>query len=351
MTKKSAKRAVSTFADLPELIAEETATTDFEASFGDPMPLSIIEQGDEPGEHTMLEPFAAQKVCGELMTSLFLLLEDTRLSPLAPDIAWGIVNSFHFVAGKQERREDRLTDIIRDMTRRMEPGEVFNETLESKQLECQSVTEQRVAIEAMRDYTAAMYRACWRRAWAPTKGSKASSVTTASYISAVDFLRERALAKRERVDPQGPVVIFSGPAIWHDWEPLWAKLSEIKARIPHMTLVTTGQRKGADAIAAAWAAREGVPIVAFGLYGGGKKPAFARNKKFAELGPVEAVLCEGSGIQANLYQTMRKLDVPIHAFHWPKDMPKRKKPHTIYTWEAEDYLQRSDTFRSARRYA
>ncbi len=34
---------------------------------------AIIEHGDEPGEHDMPEPFAAQKVCGELMTSLFLL--------------------------------------------------------------------------------------------------------------------------------------------------------------------------------------------------------------------------------------------------------------------------------------
>jgi hypothetical protein len=275
------------------------------------------------------------------MTSLHGLLHDTRLDPLAPQIAWGIVNSFHFVAGTLERQEDRLADKIRDMTRRMEPGEVFNKDLEDTQLLCQSLTEQRAAIEAMRDYAAALYRACWRKAWAPTKGSKASSVTTASYVNALDFLQERALAKREKHQPQGPVVILSGPAMWEEWEPLWAKLDEIKARVPHMTLVTTGQRKGVDAIAAAWAARQGVPVVAFGLYGGGKKPAFTRNKKLAELGAVEAVLCEGSGIQANLYQTLRKQGVPIHAFRKPKDAPASRKPQ-----DGE-----GDTFRRARRSA
>lgn len=350
MSKKPASKTVNTFADLSELYAEETATPAFEASFGDPIPLSIIEHGDQPGEHDMPEPFAAQKVCGELITSLFLLMDDTRLQPLAPDIAWGIVNSFHFVAGTLERREDRLTDKIREMTRNMESGEVFNTELEDTQLQCKSLTEQRAAIEAMRDYAAAMYRACWRRAWGPTKGSKASSVTTASYVNALDFLRERALAKREKHQPQGPIVIFSGPAIWDEWEPLWAKLGEIKARIPHMTLVTTGQRKGADAIAAAWAAREGVPVVAYGLYGGGKKPAFTRNKKLAELEPVEAVLCEGSGIQANLYQTMRKQGVPIHAFNWPKDKPKPQRSNGNDTYRAEDaFGQPQDTFRRARR--
>ena len=341
MSKQSAKVAVSTFADLPELYAEAIATNPLEASFGDPLPLSIIEPGDEPGEYEMPEPFAAQKVCGELMTSLHGLLHDTRLDPLAPQIAWGIVNSFHFVAGTLERQEDRLADKIRDMTRRMEPGEVFNKDLQDTQLLCQSLTEQRAAIEAMRDYAAALYRACWRKAWAPTKGSKASSVTTASYVNALDFLQERALAKREKHQPQGPVVILSGPAMWEEWEPLWAKLDEIKARVPHMTLVTTGQRKGVDAIAAAWAARQGVPVVAFGLYGGGKKPAFTRNKKLAELGAVEAVLCEGSGIQANLYQTLRKQGVPIHAFRKPKDAPASRKPQ-----DGE-----GDTFRRARRSA
>ena len=341
MSQQSAKAAVSTFADLPELYAEAIATNPLEASFGDPLPLSIIEPGDEPGEYEMPEPFAAQKVCGELMTSLHGLLHDTRLDPLAPQIAWGIVNSFHFVAGTLERQEDRLADKIRDMTRRMEPGEVFNKDLEDTQLLCQSLTEQRAAVEAMRDYAAALYRACWRKAWAPTKGSKASSVTTASYVNALDFLQQRALAKREKHQPQGPVVILSGPAMWEEWEPLWAKLDEIKARVPHMTLVTTGQRKGVDAIAAAWAARQGVPVVAFGLYGGGKKPAFTRNKKLAELGAVEAVLCEGSGIQANLYQTLRKQGVPIHAFRKPNNAPASRKPQ-----DGE-----GDTFRRARRSA
>jgi len=339
MTKKSAKKAVSRFADLAELIAEETATPAFEASFGDPLPLSIIEPGDEPGEHGMPEPFTAQKVCGELITSLYALLHDTRLDPLGPRIAWGIVNSFHFVAESLEQQEDRLADKIRDMTRRMEPGEVFNKDLEDTQLQCRSLEEQRGAVAAMCAYSAAMYRSCWKRAWEPIKGSKASSVTTASYINALDFLRERALAKREKHHPQGPIVIFSGPAIWDEWEPLWAKLSEIKERVPHMTLVTTGQRKGADAIAAAWAAREGVPVVAYGLYGGGRKAPYDRNRKLAELEPVEAVLCDGSGIQANLYQTMRKIGVPIHAFRWPKDKPRPQRPQTVDTWRPENPFQ------------
>src|SRR3546814_17711067 len=86
-----------------------------------------------------------------------------------------------------------------------------------------------------------------------------------------------------------------------------------------MTLVTTGQRKGADAIAAAWAARpeNSVPLVAYGLYGSGRKTAFNRNRKLAELKHVAALLCEGSGLQANRYQLLRKAGVPVPAFQKP----------------------------------
>lgn len=316
MASKAQSRRVSNLADLQELYAEQIATPEFQASFGDPIPLSIIEPGDEPGEHDMPSPFAAQAECGGIIAAIFDLFAGTRLEALAPEIAWGFVNSFHFVATKLERREDSLAEEIGEMVRRPDMSEVFNSQLEEKQLLCQSTTEQRDAVECMRDYAAEMYRAQSGWPWSPARGSRASSASTASVIAAQDFLRERALSEREKHLPQGPIVVFSGPAQWHDWEMLWRKLDEVHARIPHMTLVTTGQRKGADAIAAAWAARAEtrVPVVAYGLYGSGKKTAFTRNRKLAELKPVEAVLCEGSGLQANLYQTLRKAAIPIHAF-------------------------------------
>lgn len=306
----------SRFADLKTLYAEQIATPEYIAAFGDPMPLSIITPGDEPGEHDMPEPIAAQAECGGIVAAIFDLFAETRLEPLAAEIAWGFVNSFHFVAGKLERREDSIAREVGAMARDPDAGEIWNRELEEKQLLCQSAAEQRAAIECMRDYAAEMYRVLSGWPWSPARGTKASSVSTASQIAALDFLRARSLAARERHLPQGPIVVLSGPADWHDWQQLWSRLDEVRARVPHMTLVTTGQRKGTDAIAAAWAARPGigVPLVAYGLYGTGKKTAFTRNRKLAELKPVEAILCEGSGLQANLYQLLRDAGVPIHAF-------------------------------------
>lgn len=314
-------RSVSRFADLKDLYAEAIATPEFKAAFGEPLGLSIVEPGEAPGEHEMPEPFAAQAECGGVIAAIFDLFAGTRLEPLAPEIAWGFVNSFHFVASKLERREDALAQELAELARDPDPSEIYATTLEEKQLQCQSLAEQRAAIECMRDYAAEMYRAQSGWPWSPARGTKASSASLASQIAAQDFLRARSLAARERHLPQGPIVVFSGPALWHDWEPLWARLDQVKARVPHLTLVTTGQRKGADAIAAAWAAKHQVPVVAYGLYGSGRKVAFTRNRKLVELKPVEAILCEGSGLQANLYQLLRQAGVPIHAFKKAEQAP------------------------------
>ena len=316
MASSPTPRSVASFPDLKDLYAEMTATPEFHAAFGDPLALSIVELGEQPGEYEMPEPFAAQAECGGIVAALFDLFTGTRLEPLAAEIAWGFVNSFHFVAGKLERREDALAAEVGDLARHPDMSEIYNSELEEKQLLCQSTAEQRGAIECMRDYAAEMYRAQSGWPWSPARGSRASSASSASQIAALDFLRARELESREKHLPRGPIVVFSGPAQWHDWEALWGKLDEIKARVPHMTLVTTGQRKGADAIAAAWAARSenSVPLVAYGLYGNSRKAPFTRNRKLAELKPVEALLCEGSGLQANLYQVLHRAGVPIHAF-------------------------------------
>ena len=44
----------------------------------------------------------------------------------------------------------------------------------------------------------------------------------------------------------------------------------------------------------------------------GAKAAFVRNDRLLALKPVEAVICEGSGIQMNLAQKLRQSGVPLH---------------------------------------
>jgi aryl carrier-like protein len=101
--------------------------------------------------------------------------------------------------------------------------------------------------------------------------------------------------------------------VWEDVDLLWNGLDSIKARIPEMILATTAQAKGCDAVAHAWAASRGVKVIQFRLdRSQGNRAAFVRNDRILGLKPVEAVICEGSGIQQNLAQKLRQAGVPLH---------------------------------------
>src|SRR3546814_3692789 len=110
--------SVDRFADLKQLYAEAIATPEFQAAFGDPIPLSIVSAGDEPTDLDMPEPFAAQAECGGVIAAIFDLFTDTRLDAFAPDIAWGFVTPFHFTAGKLARRDrsDKHTSELLSLT-------------------------------------------------------------------------------------------------------------------------------------------------------------------------------------------------------------------------------------------
>ena len=83
------------------------------------------------------------------------------------------------------------------------------------------------------------------------------------------------------------------------------------------------QRKGCDAIAAAWAAQAGVPIVTFAPNAQrfGKSAGFKRNDQLVSLRPVEAIICQGTGIQSHLLDELKAASVPVHAFRYDAQAP------------------------------
>ncbi|MGN8001387.1 DUF2493 domain-containing protein [Sphingomonas sp. 22176] len=335
MTKETTSARLTSFAQLGEALrtereqaiaaafVEETAATRFVEAFGEVGALSIVEAGAPAQELDMPEPAEAQHDCHAIMVTLFDLFRDTRLETSAQAIAWGFVNSFHFEAAKLAREEDALSLELGEMVRHPDSSEIYAVELEELQLRTQTKMEQRAAIECMRDYAAECYHAQTGRPWSSARGTRVSSATTASQIAAADFLKARATALREQRAPSGPLVVFSGGQEWHDHEQIWTRLDQIKARVPNMTLCTTAQRKGADAIATAWAASKGVPVVAFtpNTARHGKRAGFVRNDQLAGLRPVEAIVCEGSGIQANLLDSLKKAGVPTHAFRHSTQAP------------------------------
>lgn len=274
--------------------------------------LSII---DAPVTAEMPDPDMARRAVEMAIGTIFDVLKDTRMEEFAQQLAWGMVNSFHMTARLVEGREDDAARKLGELARHFDPSEIYAVELEETQQLCQTLQGCREALEAMRDHAADIYRVETGRPFTATRGSQVSkNGVTSSQIQARDYLAGRAKDRRAQFTPEGPLVIVSGgQQDWHDFELIWDILNDIKARIPNMVLGTTGMRKGVDAMAGAWAQKNMVNTIHFVPdQRQGKRAPFLRNESIIKLSPVEAIIAEGSGIQANLAQRLRQAGVPTH---------------------------------------
>jgi hypothetical protein len=294
----------------------------YESGFIEPSEMAKMSIVDAPAALDMPDPEQVGAAIELAVGTIFDVLRDTRMEEFAGQIAWGMVNSFHMVAKQVERREDDAADKLRELARTFDPSEIYAVELEDTQMLCQTLQGCREAMETMRDHASEVYRVETGRPFSSARGSTVSKGFTASQISARDYLAARARERREQFAPEGPLVAVSGGQEWHDHEALWHRLDGIKARVPEMVLITTAQRKGVDAIATSWAAARGVKTVQFipdrSL---GNRAAFVRNDNMVNLKPVEAIVCEGSGIQANLAQKLRQNGVPLHIYRLTDQCP------------------------------
>lgn len=316
---------ISSFSDIATFYANETASTAFEDAFAGQV--DGVRFGDAAELATDLPDATQAQVAVEMVVDTIIsLFEGTRLEARAASIAWGVVNSFHKTAEQVENEADAEARKLKRLLDEQDGSEIAALELEETQEKCRLLDEQREALACMRDYASDVYRVKVGRPWSALKGSTVSSKRTASVIAGHEFLAARAAARREQRNPTGPLVVFSGGQDWHDHEMLWARLDEVKARIPGMTLVTTAQTKGCDAIAAAWAASRGVKLVAMTLNRSlGNSAPFRRNEQLVALKPAEAIVCEGSGIQKNLWELLRKAGVPMHAYASAKQRPDTQR--------------------------
>ncbi len=274
--------------------------------------LSVV---DEPITADMPDADMARRAVEMAIGTIFDVLKDTRMEEFAQQLAWGMVNSFHMTARLVEGREDDAAKKLGELARHFDPSEIYAVELEETQLLVQTLQGCREALEAMRDHASDVYRVETGRPFTATRGSQVSkNGVTASQIQARDFLAARAKDRRAQFQPEGPLVVVSGGMKdWHDFEMIWDILDDIKERIPNMVLGTTGMRKGVDAMANAWAQKNGVQTILFmpDRRHGNRAP-FLRNENMVKLGPVEAIIGEGSGIQSNLAQRLRQAGVPVH---------------------------------------
>ena len=303
----------SNFTDLADHYAREIAAPDYVAAFMEQTELAKLSIADEPTSAEMPDPEVAQAAIEMMLATVFDLFRDTRMDDFAAEVAWGIANSFHVVAKRLDDREDSMSNRLQEKLREYDPSEVYATDLEDLTMQARSLAECRDAMECMRDHAAKIYLVETGRPFSPVRGSRVSSKTNASMIEARDYLASQRAQRREQYAPTGPVVIFSGGQQFMDIALIQDYLDSIRTRILSMVLATTAQNKGADVIAAAWASRQNVPVILCKPDNSrGASAPYQRNARMLQFKPVEAVVCTGGGIQANLADRLRAERIPLH---------------------------------------
>lgn len=301
------------FTDFAEHYAKEIAAPDYASAFMEQTEFAKLSVADEPTSAEMPDPDQAQAAVELVLATVFDLFRDTRMEDFSAEVAWGIANSFHVVAKRLDDREDSVTQRLQEKLREYDPSEVYATDVEDLTMQARSLGECRDAMACMRDHAARIYLVETGRPFSPVRGSRVSSKTNASMIEAHDYIAGKAAQRREQFAPSGPVVLFSGGQQFAEIDLVNDYLDAIHERIPHMVLATTAQNKGGDVIAATWASRHEVPVILCRPNSShGPSAPFRRNERMMKLGPVEAVICSGGGIQANLAEALRKAVVPLH---------------------------------------
>lgn len=303
-------------AEIRKLHAAETEEHEvrYGAAFVEINEMAKLNIMDEPVASEMPDPDMTRAAVEMVIGTIFDVFRDTRMDEFARQLAWGFVNSFHMTARIAERREDDVAKKLGELARSFDPSEIYATELEETQLLCQTLQGCREALEAMRDHASDVYHVETGKPFTSARGSQVSkNGVTGSQIEARDYLAARKKTRDAQMAPNGPVVIVSGGQQWYDYEIIFNRLDSIKKRVPNMVIATTAMRKGVDPIAISWAQKNGVDVIRYtpnSRYG--RRAAFVRNEQMMQANPVEAIICEGSGIQLNLLDRVRKANVPVH---------------------------------------
>lgn len=309
---KKTFRSTRDFAEIADLIAAETAqpTDAFVEAFSSDLDGVRVTPWEEEVIADMPDPMQVQLATELIISTVFDVFRDTRLQPSAHRIVWGIVNSLNNSARTAAGHADETARDLKDLIPCNDGSEIYMTTLETAQRIAQEFDEIADAIACMRDHAAGAYEAETGKPWSSPRGSLVSSKRTASVIAASDFVAGRNKRRLDKIAPEGPLVIFSGPPKWQDVDPIYAELDQVKALIPNMLLLTTDLDVGADAIAKAWASKNNVTVVREDLPKGmGLRGGFVRNERMIAKGPVDAIVCSGSGVQASLIRSLDEVGI------------------------------------------
>lgn len=268
---------------------------------------------DEPDPRPLPEAARAEASLRQITDGIVGLVAGSRLEDDAEDLLWSVANLFHRKISRIERDLDRNEANQRQLHREFDGSEVKDVELQRAHMEGTYLEEQLVFYEGLRDLAADRFLAETGLVWMPPTGSRTNTtIQTAAVIDSRDFLAARRRQRDQALAPEGPGVVFAGGTDCQDVDAIWSVLDRVFKKHPGMVLMHGGNRKGADLIAAKWAATRKIPQVVFQPdWALGKAAPFKRNDRMLAENPIGLIIFPGNGIIENLADKARQKGVPV----------------------------------------
>lgn len=270
---------------------------------------------DDPEYRPMPEASELTGVVAALFDAVVSPFADTALEAETADVLWSLVDVLH-------RKTDRLQRFLDDNEGKQRASQEDQDGSEVRSVELERLIDKgrllfdkRAAFEAMRDTAAERYEEVTGSAWRPRSGSMVNHKTmTAATVESRDYISAKRRMETEVLIPAGPKVAFAGGADYNDHDKIWSVLDGVLARHPGMVLLHGGNLRGAERIAACWAASRKVVDIAFKPQWkaqGDKSAPFKRNDRMLEVMPIGVVVFPGNGITENLADKATKLGIKV----------------------------------------
>src|ERR1700748_635991 len=272
---------------------------------------------DEPDPRPLPEGEMIAGAIADIFDSLVAPLNDTRLEPDLPDLLWSAVNLFHRAAGRIHQQLDDNEQAQRKSQREQNGSEVQSVELERLTAEGITLIERRNCLELFRDQAIEHFELHTGSSWRPRSGSLVNHRTlTAAMIDSRDFIAAKRRSENEVMLPPGPKIALTGGLDFNDHRLIWDRLDKVHTKHPDMVLLHGGSPKGAELIAAKWAANRKVPQIAFkpDWTKHAKAAPFKRNDAMLSVLPIGVLHFPGTGIQDNLADKALRLGIPVWRF-------------------------------------
>ena len=210
------------------------------------------------------------RIVRETFETLIGGLARSGLHHEAEPLAHGLATLLHRRQVTTEQGFDRMRDKLAGLLRAADGSEVIEMQIEETQRQAEHLSERGAALLLMAETAAQCYEQETGQAYLPPSGGRTSRLAhlTGAVFEAQGWLDAHERAQAERFRIAGIPVAVAGDRDWQDHERVWEILDRTRARFregrgEEMILCHKGDRKGVDAIAAAWARRREVAQVLF----------------------------------------------------------------------------------------